>query len=395
MRFLPDGKTLLTFGWEDNFRLWDISARTNLAFLRVVPGHENEIWSTAIAPNGRLLASGSKDGLIKVWNIEAFQEPPQVKDRIDTQSLADFSFSPDGHTVYTLSLSSALGIWDTERLLRKGGVHLPRAFHKAAFSPQSTQLALALTNGAIEIWRVFEPNTEPHWIRELFPPRPATENAKADPDLPLLSWSGDGNKLAAFVNDLYVWDVSVPRAHLKLSFPKKPEVIALSPDGTVLATALIRAPEIQLWDLRTGRILSTCRGHKESVLELAFSPDGKHLASASTENQAMLWDVPSGDLRSTLTGHAGMAHRVAFSPDGRTLVTRDANALKLWHVQTGRELMAIATGSPGWGLPFAGVKFSPESTLMAVALSPEQIRFLRAPSLAEGGTAHRDQTRKQ
>ena len=69
MRFLPDGKTLLTFGWEQNFRLWDISARTNIAFLRVVPGHENEIWSVALAPNGRMIASGSKDGMIKVWNI--------------------------------------------------------------------------------------------------------------------------------------------------------------------------------------------------------------------------------------------------------------------------------------------------------------------------------------
>ncbi|MCI0533643.1 MAG: hypothetical protein L0Z50_00295 [Verrucomicrobiales bacterium] len=131
MRFLPDGKTLLTFGWEHNFRLWDISTRTNMAFLRVVPGHENEIWSVALAPNGRMIASGSKDGMIKVWEVEAFRKQPEVKDRIDAQRIADFGFSQDGHTVYTVSLSSALGSWDTETLQPRAFVNLPRAFRRA------------------------------------------------------------------------------------------------------------------------------------------------------------------------------------------------------------------------------------------------------------------------
>jgi WD40 repeat protein len=138
-------------------------------------------------------------------------------------------------------------------------------------------------------------------------------------------------------------------------------------------------------------------GHREPILELAFSPDGKHLASAGTENKAGLWDVPSGSLRSMLTGHTKMVHHVAFSPDSRTLVTRnhEDDALKLWHVQTGRELMAIETPFPGWGLQFASVKFSPDGALMAVALSPAQIRFFRAPSLAKIGTPERYQAGKQ
>ena len=268
MRFLPDGKTLLTFGWEQNFRLWDISTRTNIAFLRVVPGHENEIWSTAVRPMAQLVASGSKDGMIKVWNIEAFQEQPQVKDRIDAQSIGDISFSQDGHTVYTVSLSSVLASWDTETLQPRAFVDLPRTFRRAAFSPQSTHLALGLTNGAIEVWRVFEPNNGPHLIRELLPPQPATENAKLTPVLPLISWSGHGNKLAAFVNDLYVWDIAVAQANPELSLPMKPEAIALSPDGTILATASGQRPEIQLWDVRTGGKLSACVGHREPIREL-------------------------------------------------------------------------------------------------------------------------------
>src|SRR5262249_35780794 len=151
----------------------------------------------------------------------------------------------------------------------------------------------------------------------------------------LISWSGHGNKLAAFVNDLYVWDISVPQAVRKLSLPTEPDVIALSPDGTILATA--SGLEIQLWDVRTQEKLSKCLGHRERILELAFSPDGKNLASAGGENTAGLWDVASGTLRSMLTGHKASVFHVAFSPDGRTLVSRsyEPDGLKLWHVQTG------------------------------------------------------------
>jgi len=279
---------------------------------------------------------------------------------------------------------------------------LPRNFRRAVFSPQGTQLALALTNGAIEVWRVFEPNNGPHFIGELLPPQPVTENAKLSPVLPLLSWSGQGNKLAGFVNDLYVWDIMEAHASSKLSLPTRPGGIALSPDGTILATTPVPdleiiAPEIQLWDVRTGAKLSACVGHREPIDDLAFSPGGKHLASASTENEARLWDVPSGRPRSMLTGHKKMVHYMAFSSDSRTLVTRDADAdaLKLWHVQTGRELMSIETPFPGWGLPFDGTKFSPDGAVMAVALSPAQIRFFRAPSLAEIHTAERYQAGKQ
>jgi WD40 repeat protein len=96
-------------------------------------------------------------------------------------------------------------------------------------------------------------------------------------------------------------------------------------------------------------------------------------------------------------GHTKMVSHVAFSHDSRTLVTRnhEDDALKLWHVQTGRELLAIETPFPGWGLPFDRVKFSPDGTLMAVALSPAQIRFLRAPSLAKIDIPDRYQAGKQ
>jgi WD40 repeat protein len=83
----------------------------------------------------------------------------------------------------------------------------------------------------------------------------------------------------------------------------------------------------------TGKTHKTLEGHKEAVRSIAFSPDGRTLATGSADGPAKLWDTATGALRSTLTGHTDLINSVAFSPDGRTLATAsDDSTAKLWAI---------------------------------------------------------------
>jgi WD40 repeat protein len=109
---------------------------------------------------------------------------------------------------------------------------------------------------------------------------------------------------------------------------------------------------------------------------LAFSPDGKVLASANMDNMAKLWQVPNGKWKADLASHTLSVFDVAFSPDGRTVATLGRDALKLWNVETGQELMTF----PGT-IADSGV-FSPDGRSLAVG-SGKLVRIWHAPTLAE------------
>ncbi|MGK3111543.1 WD40 repeat domain-containing protein, partial [Streptomyces mordarskii] len=77
----------------------------------------------------------------------------------------------------------------------------------------------------------------------------------------------------------------------------------------------------RLWDTDTGNVRITLKGHNDNVLAVAFSPDGKTLATGSRDDTARLWDTDTGNVRITLKGHNDNVLAVAFSPDGKTLAT--------------------------------------------------------------------------
>ncbi|WYZ45757.1 hypothetical protein EsH8_VIII_001073 [Colletotrichum jinshuiense] len=147
--------------------------------------------------------------------------------------------------------------------------------------------------------------------------------------------------------------------------------VAFSPDGRQLASAS-NDETIKVWDTATGQCQQTLEGHSSFIWSVAFSPDGRQLASASIDETIKVWDTATGQCQQTLEGHSSLVWLVAFSPDGRQLASAsDDETVKLWDTATG-QCQQTLEGHSSW---VRSVAFSPDGRQLASASDDNTVKL--------------------
>ena len=324
INFSPDGHFLLTGSSDRTAQMWDVETGKTL---RVFSGHAAEVQVVTFSPDGRLVATASNDWIARVWNLQT--SPNGIQFTGHSGSVWQASFSPDGMRVVTAGIDHTARIWDitTGQTLFTLKGHTDE-IHSAVFSPDGKMVLTASRDGTARFWDA----TSGKELRRFEGYNNLMGRAVFSPDGKYVIASSGGIA--------QVWDVQTRKTIVTYTNqgPENVNQIAFSSDGKMVATSG-EDDTARIWDPLTGKELMAFKGHTDNVTGVAFSPDEKYLVTCSFDGSVRLWEVASGKEVRRFAGHTVAAFGATFSPDGKYVLTsgRDGTA-RLWDVQTGEEV---------------------------------------------------------
>ena len=328
--FSPDGQSLAVAS-DIGVWLYDVATLRERALFT---GHRGEVSSVSFSPDGTILASGSRDGTVKLWDVVAGENIATLGEWW-WRPVQSISFSPDG-AILAAGSYGVVSLWDVATKTNIATfAGRTKWVQSMSFSPDGTILASGLNDDKIELWNIATRTNiatlrHPHLVESV-------------------SFSPDGKTLASGAGDVRLWDVATWTNVATLR--NTGGSVAFSPDGRILAT------RGNLWDVATRQNIATFEGSARS-----FSPDGKMLAIQLGDGKVRLWDIETQN--AVTLRHSVAVMSVAFSPDGATLASGSGwyGGTKLWDVATGRDIVSLEGHTGG----DHSVAFSPNGSTLAI-----------------------------
>jgi WD40 repeat protein len=358
--FSPDGKAVAAVGANGGLALWD--AKTGKKTQPLPEPETAEYMSLAFSPDGKRLVGGALDGTIRLWDVEKGKHLRDLGKRADL--VASVRISPDGKLLAAGCGDGTIHFWDAEgKELRTLKGHTDTT-ESLAFSPDSKILVSASHDRTVRIWDAAA-GTE------------LSQSASGGVSCAVLS--ADGKLLASGHRDgsIRFWDPTTGKARPLVIAAKLPIIeLCPAPDGKTIASRRGGVEDIVLWETATGKELAVVHEHGPAGAgarinrglsgTIAFSPDGKLLASVDAKQEVRLWEAKSGK---ELPGsplkdpNEPSALHVVFAADGGLFVGYASSHVLYWNVTAGRvgRRIILPSGEP------TGIALSPDGRSVATA----------------------------
>jgi WD40 repeat protein len=378
--FSPDSATLAV-AVEGAVEMYEVSGQKRL---RSLPTSKAFLRSVAYSADGRYLASGAFDGIVKVWDLTAEPEKAEELSLEGSGMVVCLAFSADGQRLAAGNASGGIDLWNLKALRAKdlsAPTRLTLFGHtgqvrSVAFHPGQPLLASGANDRTIRLWDT-ETGRESHTLRG------------HEEEVTGVLFGPGGKQLLSASRDGMVkfWDPSVGQeAHGYLG-----QTFAARGPAQLATTALARpgplsegAKSVWLWDRAAGKQDGAFDGHQGAISAVAFSHDGKIAASGAGtlgRGETIVWEVANRKVIWTLKSEAGGIRRIAFDPHGRLLATASEGdslhetkgEVKLWDLKMGQLVLTVAIQSDR---PPSSLAFGAEGKVLAVATSSGPVRLL-------------------
>lgn len=352
--FSPQGEMLASGDAESTIKLWNLQDISNVHCRTPWQGHTSEIRTVAFSPKGNILASGSSDKLVRLWDVNDVNQDVN-KDVNNSQPIVTFS----GHTdiVYSVAFNSQgtilasgsadckIKLWNVKTRKCVNLLGHENHVRSVAFSYQSQNLASGSRDCSVKLWDISSEKSE--ILLQEYTDR--IDCIAFHPHQEILSYG-------IYNGNVKLWDLNNSKYLPSLEgHSKRINSVAFHPEGNILASAS-SDNTVKLWNILTCECLAILKGHTNLVRSVAFNPEGNILASGSSDGTVRLWDLISYETINILEEHSAWVNSVTFSPCGKILASGSADeTIKLWDVKIGACLRTLTISKPYQGMNITGV----------------------------------------